>query len=244
MAETIVISCPECGKQLRVPEEAAGKKIRCKGCEHVFTVESPGKSKPAKAPAKAAAPKPAPAKPGKPAKPAPAKPPASKDDDEEDGKAYGVTELDLAPRCPECANEMESAEAIICLHCGFNIQTREKAQTRKVAETTGGDIFLWLLPGILAVIAILCLIGYAFFHWFGLPGMMVKDWEELLNKYDGKRVKALSDDKITFIEFWVLHPSLYFFLWLFTLWASWKLGYFAFKRLVLENKPPEIEVGK
>ena len=51
--ETIVISCPECDKQIKAPADAVGKKIRCKSCEHVFVIKAPAK---APAPIKAAKP--------------------------------------------------------------------------------------------------------------------------------------------------------------------------------------------
>ena len=69
MATTIVISCPECDKQIKAPAELEGKKIRCKGCGHTFVVRAsaaagdgdgpaakPAKKKPAPPPAKAKAP--------------------------------------------------------------------------------------------------------------------------------------------------------------------------------------------
>ena len=100
MAEAITIACPECGKKINVASEAVGKKVRCKGCEHVFVVRAPAEKKAAKpAPAKAPAKAPAAAK--KAPDPKAAKPKA--DDDEEDPNPYGVTSLDLAPRCPDCA---------------------------------------------------------------------------------------------------------------------------------------------
>src|SRR5262249_12001216 len=57
----------------------------------------------------------------------PKAPPAKKphQDDEDEGihaNPYGVTTLDLTPRCPHCANEMVSEEAIICVYCGYNTQ--------------------------------------------------------------------------------------------------------------------------
>ena len=88
---------------MKVPEEAVGKRVRCKACEQVFTV--PDEDGP-KATAKPAVAKPLPADMQK--KPAMAKPvveepppPANApigfaDDDEDDGKDYGVIGV-LAP---------------------------------------------------------------------------------------------------------------------------------------------------
>lgn len=161
MANMIAVRCPECEKQLKLPDNLQGKKIRCKECDHVFVV--PG-------PAAAAAPKA-----GKPTRPGPTvqaikaaskappvkgatKPPArkpAKAEEDEDANPYGVTHIDLTPRCPHCANELEDEDDVVCLHCGYNTQTRERASTTKTIENTGFDYFLWLLPGILCVIAFL-----------------------------------------------------------------------------------------
>jgi predicted RNA-binding Zn-ribbon protein involved in translation (DUF1610 family) len=38
---TIQFECPTCGKKLRAPESAAGKKGKCPGCQKVFQVPEP-----------------------------------------------------------------------------------------------------------------------------------------------------------------------------------------------------------
>src|SRR5262245_31899131 len=146
---TVTITCPECDKQIKAPAEVLGKKIRCKGCGSTFAARAD------EAQLARPAPKPAP----KAAKPAPKPKPT---DDDEDANPYGVTDLDMAPRCPNCANEMESREAVICLHCGYNTLTRERARTRKVRDVTGGQHFVWLLPGILCVLLVFSLLGGIF----------------------------------------------------------------------------------
>src|SRR5687767_423535 len=35
------LACAQCGKNLSVPESAAGKKIRCPACQHVFVASPP-----------------------------------------------------------------------------------------------------------------------------------------------------------------------------------------------------------
>src|SRR5260370_30925975 len=85
MADTVTVSCPECDKKIKVPEDALGKKIRCKGCDEVFVAKAPGRQAPAKkAPAKSAAKAP---------KPAPRKKPA--DAEREETNPYGVTDESL-----------------------------------------------------------------------------------------------------------------------------------------------------
>src|SRR5262245_43044783 len=176
--ETMVITCPECSTKIKVPEAAIGKKIRCKSCEHVFVVTVPKKA-PAPAEREGIKKPGATSRPGKssegPRAPKAADPPAppkappipvAGDADEAEGKSYGVADTDLTPRCPQCAAEMESEEAIICLNCGFNLKTREILARRKVKEMTGGDRFLWLLPGILCTLGIIIMISYWCYHHF------------------------------------------------------------------------------
>jgi uncharacterized protein YbaR (Trm112 family) len=240
MAATILVHCPQCKKPLNLPETLAGKKIRCKDCGTVFPVVKEAAPKPVAAPAKAAAeeeegvgtygfaaadqptPVPAPAPP-----PPPPPPPAAargrkgKKDDEDDPNPYGVTDVDLAPRCPHCAKEMESAEAIICLHCGYNTHSRKKADTKRIIDTTGQDQFMWLLPGILCIFGILFVVGFDVFFLFGLRGTWNYLSEEVLHSLSvGIRV-------------WVVGASLF---------VIYKCGKFAVKRLILHPVPPEEEI--
>jgi DNA-directed RNA polymerase subunit RPC12/RpoP len=138
-----------------------------------------------------------------------------------DRNPYGVTDLDLTPRCPFCAKEMLSEEAIICVHCGYNTQTRSMGATKRTYANTGRDIFLWLLPGILCVIAALALIGGIVYLWQGLP--------------DPEDPKLKEEWWISFIR-----PA--------QVWGSflagamiWAAGLFAVYRLILHPTPPEVE---
>jgi hypothetical protein len=218
MAEAITIACPECDKKLTVAAAAVGKKVRCKGCEHVFVVAAPAakKAAPAKAPAADPKKKPPDAKAGK-AKPAK---PQVDDDDEENSNPYGVTSLDTAPRCPDCANEMEEG-AVICLHCGYNTQTRQQFSTRKVHDTTAGDRILWLLPGILCVLAIILLIVADIFYVTKMQDLVEGEW------YDFVGGGAF---KLWFV--------------IFSLFGMFFAGMFAVKRLLIDNVPPEVEKKK
>src|SRR5262245_10666903 len=169
MGTTIVISCPECKKQIKAPSELQGKRIKCKACGSIFEVRAASaKTNPAAKPAptaKAASglrPEPEPAKPTQP------------EHEEDDRNPYRLTTVDLTPRCPFCANEMESEEAVICIHCGYNTQTRSRVQSKVTIETTGADYFQWWLPAILSIVFIFVLIGFDVFYVFFFPAM-VKD---------------------------------------------------------------------
>src|SRR5271163_4576634 len=95
MADKVPINCPECDKQFQVPPEIVGRKIRCKNCGKAFVAQQAkdddhGQKEPESEAATI---------------------PFKDDyDDEGDGKPYEVTSLDLSPRCPSCANELESEE--------------------------------------------------------------------------------------------------------------------------------------
>jgi DNA-directed RNA polymerase subunit RPC12/RpoP len=234
--ETIVISCPDCEKQIKAPGEAVGKKIRCKACGHVFVVKAPPKAGKATAkPGKSAAPP----KGGKPAKPAtPAKSARPADDDlDEDGNPYGVTDVKLGTRCPQCASEMTAGD-VICLACGYNTETREQFRMRKVKDITGGDKFLWLLPGILCILAVILMIAYLFFHHFALPGMMFDNWDKLLETKS--RSEAIADESIGALAF-LFHPGIELWIAVMLLIACYKAGRFAVRRLIFNPNPPEVE---
>lgn len=244
MSDTMIVVCPECRKQLRVPVSLQGKKVRCKteGCGAIIAVEanSAAQTTPSARPVKPASPgaipaakptstaKPTPtAKPSKPAaaesipaaKPVPAAKPKSAADDDDDDVVYSVKAQDLAPRCPFCAKELDPPEAVICIHCGYNTITRQRATTKKVYETTGQDVFMWILPGILGVIGIILLIVMDVLAYQRIPPWMeANEWDKLVTP--GVCV------------FWVVFPSLF---------MMYRAGKVAVYRLILHPKPPERE---
>lgn len=222
MAATILIVCPQCGKQIKAPLKVLGKKVCCKFCQAAFVArkgdgkEPPGKAaKPAGGKAVKAPSKPASSKPAKPAD----------DADDDDPNPYGLIDISLAARCPNCANEMESEDAIICLICGYNTQTRMRAQMRKIHYTTGWEHFRWLLPGIACALVVFSLIGFNI--WY------LKKIDELVSWENDSFFKGMWT--IGGIKLWVVIMSL---------GIMWVAGKFAFKRLILHPKPPEVEKHK
>jgi len=218
---SITIKCPECDKALKVAEESLGKKIRCKECEHVFRAEAPA-AQSAKAD-KAITTKPDKAKTkGKgdakaEAKPAPAKK-KPYDDDDDGPKNYGVTDTELGSRCPECANEMEEG-AIICLTCGFNTRDRTRVRKRKIKDVTGGEIFLWQLPGYLCALVVL---------WFFTNIILNIVWWNWIVAWFGADWSGVAKGLILW---WII----------FDIWIVYIAGKFAIKRLIFNNMPPEEE---
>jgi predicted Zn finger-like uncharacterized protein len=213
---TMITSCPACKKQIKIPAEVAGKKIKCKGCGTIFTATSTA------------------VRPESPtAQPKPADPTTIQlvDDDEGDGKPYDVTTLDLTPRCPHCAYELEEEGQIICLHCGYNTETRELGRRRRTKALTGWDWFWWLLPPILSVMAFfICL---AEFINIVIQFIFFRDY------YYAKAVENGGDFASFFKSMYncsVLWESV---LCLFCMyWA----GKYAIKRLIYNFRPPEEEI--
>ncbi|MBI3407557.1 MAG: hypothetical protein HY040_04280 [Planctomycetes bacterium] len=193
MADTPVITCPECTKKFKGKGDLSGKRIRCPLCSHVFVVPAQSKAHAAEQPRR-----------------------TFLDDDDADKNPYGVTELDLSARCPNCANPMADEKAFVCLYCGYNTLTRELGKTEKSVAHTGGEHFKHLLPGLFAVSGILFIIMLLLFYSLVLPSLLSKEsW-------------------ISFLD----HESMR--LWLTTplLSAIWALGYFAFRRLIIKPLPP------
>jgi hypothetical protein len=222
MAATINVTCTQCETTIKASAEVEGKKVRCKSCGAVFVAR-------AGAPAKSAAP----AKATAPAKGAkPAKAPAEKDiigfkddepNEEDDGKAYGVNEEKLGHRCPECANAMESDDAVICLHCGYNTITRTRAGFKKTYDITALDYLIHLGPGILCLLGI---IGLAIYDV--LYVMYADEWFDTNTWYGTVMAHGA-------MKMWKCLLSVYF---------MYLMGKFAFHRLIMDRHPPEIEKGK
>lgn len=214
---TIVISCPACQKQSKAPAEVQGKKIRCKACGEVFAVKATPPA--AAAPAKKSAP------PKGDLVEAEAPAPRAADDDEEEGSnPYAVTDLDTGVRCPHCAAAMPNAEAIVCLECGYNTNTRSRVVSTTVYENTGGDYFMWLLPGIACALTVLLLLGAIAYLWIG-----GRAWKETGEDAGWWNRLVLAG------QVWGTIMSLFF------IYLS---GKFAVKRLIFNPHPPEVEKKK
>lgn len=149
MADVIYITCPECDEKFKSTSDKEGKKVRCPECDEPFRVEEDMITRPKK-------PKEPPKKPAKksqetetgikkmtpdppPTKPTPAPAAETKDFDpdfDQDDNPYAVEQVDVKPRCPNCAKEMADEKAFICLNCGYNSLTREIGKTEKTVAIT------------------------------------------------------------------------------------------------------------
>ncbi len=207
MAENPVITCPECKKKFKGKGNLTGKKIKCPLCSKPFIVPAPSKSEAVKADAVKT----------EPAAMAPEAPaPAKKifEDEEEDKNPYGVTTLDIAARCPNCAQLMADDKAFICLHCGYNSLTREVGRTEKLISHTVGERFMHLLPGIASGLTALAFIIGMTWYSVVLPDMVYKSWASFLDA-----------------------ESLRMWFTIIALSLVWGTGLFAYKRLIVEPTP-------
>ena len=213
MAANAAITCPSCTKKFKTKADVRGKRIRCPFCTESFSVpmveddqdedEEGGNA----------------AKATDGAKPQPAGVPAGADGEEGDDP-YAVTHLDIAPRCPNCAHEMPSAEAVVCLNCGYNTLTREWGKTEKTIGVSFGRHMVYLMPGFLAFFALLgCLIerlAYAIYLPFMVAGVGSMDWMD--------------------------HESLRMWGAMVALFGIFFLGRYCFNRFIVKPLPEEIVV--
>jgi hypothetical protein len=132
-------------------------------------------------------------------------------------------DVSLAPRCPDCAEEMEE-EQIVCLNCGYNTRTREKAKTVKTFDNTFGEKFLWLLPGIACALTVLLILGFDIWYLLEIDDLLEKEdsWYLTMWAHGG-------------IKLWVVIMSLF---------GIFLAGKFAVKRLILNYSRPEVEKKK
>lgn len=191
------IECPECSKKFKGKGDLRGKKIKCPFCKHPFTVPEDDPAEQQNAAVQVI---------------------AMAADEEDDPKAgYGVTAQDLSPRCPNCANEMESKDAIICLFCGYNTLTRTWGKTEKVKAVSFGKHFLYLLPAMLAVLFLILQLLFLLYYCLIMP-------------YHVANAAWLS---------WTDHESMRMWTVFTTMFDVWPIGIYAYKRLILEPKPKE-----
>ena len=117
----IQIRC-QCGKALKIPDNAAGKAVKCPGCGKTLKVPA-GSGGPAARPAGTPpqmAPGPAPSAPGR-------------MDDLFDEEGFSST---VEAICPVCRSEMK-ASAVLCTKCGYHKESGTQFQAHK---TAGVDI--------------------------------------------------------------------------------------------------------
>jgi hypothetical protein len=109
----IEFDCPQCGRRLRVAEEARGKKAKCPRCAAVMTAPSSDEDRTgASRVAQAVAPLPV------------ATAARTRHGDEADG--YSVHET--GPTCPGC-HKVLARGAVLCVDCGIDLRTGRRLKT-------------------------------------------------------------------------------------------------------------------
>jgi hypothetical protein len=216
-SSSVVVTCPECEKKFKPKSDVRGKKIKCPFCTNPFVVPT-GKDGNARSEAiKSGNPKEAASQVA--VGPAPAQTDIPLGEYDADPNPYGVTNVDLVPRCPNCTEEMGEHD-IICLACGYNTMTRQWGKTKKVVGITVGRHFLYLLPALgsaaFVFFSIIFLIYYCVmspYHVYDVPILWLTDHES--------------------VRMWT---TLIFLAWL------WGAGLFCFKKFVEKPKPDEVQL--
>jgi hypothetical protein len=141
-------------------------------------------------------------------------PPKEQQDDSQVTK-YRLTDIVLGARCPQCAAELESPDAIVCLNCGYNSRTRQRMTTIRTYAHTPFDWIFWLAPGILCLLVVLAMIGVICFLWIpaGLTRAAHGAW------WGDIGVQIYGSFAAGFI--------------------AWGTGWFAVRRLIRNPRPPE-----
>jgi len=217
MSEAVtVVACPFCEKQFRIQAKSLGAKLRCKGCEQIFTAE------PSQGPQ---APKGKPANPPKPT-PAEKKPEKPKPDDDEEGGAYGAVVEEEVPRCPNCVQELESEDQVICLNCGFNNRTRTLNRVKRIQHKGFVDYLKWYAYPIFCTIMIITTASLLVLYYV---------------RYRSWAIDNRAEDTVA----WLLANQVsQIYIWVAALTVFWKCGKPAVMRFIVNPHPPEEEVFK
>ena len=223
MADNILITCPGCGKQMKVPETTAGKKIRCPGCKGAVPVPA-GKGKAADTRLTT--------------EQVQRRLAAQRMEEEIARDPYAVQEMSMAPMCPFCAFELDPPDARICLNCGYDMVQRARVASKKVYERTASDFILWHLPTLacfLAIVAMVC--GFIYYHYW-LPEVVLDSKAAAELAKDRWEYLSLENENVQFVGF-MFHPGIELWLVVVGLFLSWKCGKFVFKRLFFHFLPEE-----
>ncbi|MBX3422685.1 MAG: hypothetical protein KF752_14115 [Pirellulaceae bacterium] len=102
----IKLKCNHCGRQLTVPDAAAGKHGKCPKCQQTLRIPTTGATE------------------SKVAKPTQATPEISRLQLDSVLDQMGIAKK-TGPVCPECRSDLKPG-VVVCVTCGFNLQTKQK----------------------------------------------------------------------------------------------------------------------
>jgi LSD1 subclass zinc finger protein len=209
MADPILITCSACKKQLKVPPAALGKKVRCKNCKAVNDV--PARTEP-----------------------------LTFEEEAVDAKnPYIVTETSLSARCPHCAADIDPPDSRICLNCGYDLEQRNRRDSRVVYERTAGDFIIWHLPTLACFLGIVAIILGCLFYHFWLPSYVLPD--KFAASVRESRWNYFDDENAPWTGL-MFHWGIQVWGIVIGLFLIWKCIVFMYKRLVYQFLPPEKRV--
>ena len=125
----IPVACA-CGAKFAAKDELAGKRVKCPKCSQPLTIPAAGAAAAGASAAAAGA-------------PAAARTAAAKPSDAGDPiiaallDEVGLTASKTGVRCPNCRADVKPDD-VMCVQCGYNIETGKKAKTRVEANTKAG----------------------------------------------------------------------------------------------------------
>ena len=126
--------------------------------------------------------------------------------------------MNMGPRCPHCAAEMPSDKAVICINCGYNLQTRSHIATKRTYATTTQDVFAWRLPGFVTAAVAAVGIIWLLILTVAPPATDNPAWYSFMG---GLWFRIYGGLLSGFVIFWCAR--------------------FAYSRLIVDNSPPEME---
>ncbi len=131
---------------------------------------------------------------------------------------YGMTIDKDRLRCPYCAGELDDESQVLCLHCGYNLQTRERVQPKVLHPVGFSDYFMYWLPAIFGFFVFLFFAWSIVYTWVWWPDA---DWNPEFMKGNPIPYQVFSSLIDAFIMF--------------------KIAQWIVKNRVLKPHPPEIE---
>lgn len=145
-----VIACPECAKKLNVPETAAGKRVRCPGCQAVFSVPTEDTATP---PTPLPGARTASAAQRAPVSPRKAAPPPEPEPDEREDETDDEAAADVVPglQCAKCEaaavkklppNQFSRRPGYVCLKCDTHMRRAGTTGNYYAAIALGAFVLL------------------------------------------------------------------------------------------------------
>jgi len=130
------------------------------------------------------------------------------------------------PRCPNCVQELESEDQVICLNCGFNNRTRTLNRVKRIQHKGFVDYLKWYAYPIFCTIMIVITASLLVLYYV---------------RYRSWAIDNRAEDTVA----WLLANQVsQIYIWVAALTVFWKCGKPAVMRFIVNPHPPEEEVFK